>query len=158
MNSAFQLTLHDYSAGIDVGFNAPVRSDGQTVSFRVDGAFYTAIYIKVLVAREFPFNHDRLADAGHFPAGSIWRFERFHECSLLGNCSESLILLQCIRLHGSKAGLRKGSLEAMPRAYGKKPCSHASSSVRNHAKSVTRVSRGIETQPRRIRDPARPEN
>ncbi len=26
---------------------------------------------------------------------SIRRFERFHECSLLGNCSESLILLQC---------------------------------------------------------------
>src|SRR5712691_8948219 len=84
MNSALQLTLHYYSASIDVGFNAPVRSDGQTVSFRVDGAFYPAIYIKVFAAREFPFNHNRLADAGHFPAGSIRRFERFHECSPLG--------------------------------------------------------------------------
>ena len=35
MNIAFQLTLHDHGAGVDVGFNAPVRSDGQTVSFRV---------------------------------------------------------------------------------------------------------------------------
>ena len=63
MNIAFQLALDDYSAGIDVGFNAPVRSDGQTVSFRVNGAFYLAIYIKVFAAREFPFNHKRLADA-----------------------------------------------------------------------------------------------
>jgi hypothetical protein len=39
---------------------------------------------KVFGAREFPFNHDRLADAGHFPAGSIQRFERFHECNPLG--------------------------------------------------------------------------
>src|ERR1017187_4651585 len=53
MNSAFQLTLHDYSASIDCGFNAPVRSDDQTVSRRVDGAFYPAIYIKVFAAREF---------------------------------------------------------------------------------------------------------
>src|ERR1022692_5077725 len=84
MNSAFQLTLHDYSASIDVGFNAPVRSDGQTVSFRVDVAFYLAIYIKVFAAREFPFNHNRLADACHFPADIIRRFERFHECNPLG--------------------------------------------------------------------------
>ena len=28
MNIAFHLTLHDYSASIGVGFNAPVRSDG----------------------------------------------------------------------------------------------------------------------------------
>src|SRR5258708_20127806 len=80
MNIAFGLALHDYSASIDVGFNAPVRSDGQTVSFRVDGAFHLAIYIKVFAARELPFNHNRLADAGHFPAGSIPRFERFPEC------------------------------------------------------------------------------
>src|ERR1035438_1422722 len=53
MNSAFQLTLHDYSASIDCGFNAPVRSDDQTVSRRVDGAFYPAIYIKAFAAREF---------------------------------------------------------------------------------------------------------
>src|SRR5258708_23953748 len=84
MNIAFQLTLHDYSASIDVGFNAPIRSDGQTVYFRVDGAFYLAIYIKVFAAREFPFNHNRLADASHFAAGSIRRFERFHECNPLG--------------------------------------------------------------------------
>ena len=102
MNIAFQLTLHDYSACADVGFHAPVRSDGQTVSFRVDGALYLAIYIKVFTAREFPFNHNRLAASGHFPAGSIRRFERFHECSPLGNCSESLILLQCVRLHGGR--------------------------------------------------------
>jgi hypothetical protein len=50
MNIAFQLALHYYSASIDVGLNAPVRSDGQTVSFRVDGAFYLAIYIKVFAA------------------------------------------------------------------------------------------------------------
>src|ERR1700693_6262667 len=87
MNIAFQLALHDNSASIDVGFNAPVRSDGQTVSFRVDGAFYLAIYIKVFAAREFPFNHNRLADAGHFPAGSIRRVERFHECNPWENCS-----------------------------------------------------------------------
>src|SRR5579864_1142843 len=101
MNIAFQLALHDYSGSIDVGFNAPTWSDGQTVSFRFDGAFYPAIYIKVFAAREFPFNHNRLADASHFPAGSIRRFEGFHECSPLGNCSESLILLQCVRLPGS---------------------------------------------------------
>src|ERR1039457_495367 len=93
MNSAFQLTLHDYSASIDVGFHAPVRSDDQTVSFRVDGAFYLAIYIKVFAAREFPFNHNRLADAGHVPEGSTRRFERFHECNLLGKLLGSVIFL-----------------------------------------------------------------
>jgi len=55
--------------------------------FGSNGAFYLAIYIKVFAAREFHFNHNRLADAGHFPAGSIRGFERFHECSPLGNCS-----------------------------------------------------------------------
>src|SRR5712691_2837589 len=100
MNIAFQLALHDYSASIDVGFNAPVRSDGQTVSFRIDGAFYLAIYIKVFAARELPFNHNRLADAGHFPAGSIRRFERFHECSPLGNCSGEFDSTPM--LHGSR--------------------------------------------------------
>src|SRR6266567_590029 len=153
MNSAFQLTLHDYSAGIDVGFNAPVRSDGQTVSFRVDGAFYTAIYIKVLVAREFPFNHDRLADAGHFPAGSIRRFERFHECNPLGKLLgfDSTPMRTTPRRQGRLPGgaVWKRCRELM----GRRRAPRAPSSVRNHAKSVTCVSREIESQPRRIRDP-----
>src|SRR5258708_15145706 len=106
MNIAFRLALHDYSASIDVGFNAPVRSDGQTVSFRVDGAFHLAIYIKVFAARALPFNHNRLADAGHFPAGSIRRFERFHECSPWKTARESLILLQCST--AAEAGFREG--------------------------------------------------
>ena len=73
MNIAFQLALHDYSASIDVGFNAPVRSNGQTVSFRVDGAFHLAIYIKVFSARAFPFDQHRLADEDHFPASGVRR-------------------------------------------------------------------------------------
>src|SRR6266851_1156556 len=123
MNIAFQLALHDYGASIDVCFNAPVRSDGQTVSFRIDGAFYLAIYIKVFAARELPFNHNRLADAGHFPARSIRRFERFHECSPLGNCSgefDSTPMRTTSRRQRQGSG--KGSLEAMPRADGSGPC------------------------------------
>src|SRR5258708_6366631 len=124
MNIAFQLALHDYSASIDVGFNAPVRSDGQTVSFRVDGAFYLAIYINVFAAREFPFNHNRLANAGYFPAESIRRFERFHECSPLGDCSgefDSTPMRTTPRRQRQGSG--KGSLEAIPRADGIGPCS-----------------------------------
>jgi hypothetical protein len=42
------------------------------------------MYIKVSAAREFSFDHNRLADEGHFWVGSIRRLRRFHEVSLLG--------------------------------------------------------------------------
>src|SRR5215831_7235118 len=83
MNIAFQSALHDHSAGSDVGFNTSVRTDGQPVSFRVDRAFHLAIYIKVFVARDFPFNRNGLADEGHFRGSMRW-LRRLHELSLLG--------------------------------------------------------------------------
>jgi len=67
-----------------------VRPDGQPVSFRVDGAFHLAIYIKVLAAREFPFDHNRRADEGRLTAGGLRRVCRFHERDLLGAIWEEL--------------------------------------------------------------------
>jgi hypothetical protein len=66
----------------------------------------------------------RSATAGHFPARSIRRFERFHGCSPLGNCSrefDSTPMRTTPRRQ--RRGSRKGSLEAMPRADGSGPCS-----------------------------------
>ena len=78
LNIAFQFALHDHGTGSDVGFDATIRSDGQTVSFRVDSTFHLAINIKVFAARQLPFNHYRRADESCFPSGSIRRFGRFH--------------------------------------------------------------------------------
>jgi hypothetical protein len=65
-------------------FNAPVRPDGQPFPFGVDGAFHLALYIKVLAAREFPFDHNRRADEVRLTAGGLRRFGRFHQRDLLG--------------------------------------------------------------------------
>src|SRR5262252_8635315 len=81
MNIAFQSALHDHSAGSDVGFNTSVRTDCQPVSLRVDRAFHLAIYIKVFVAQDFPFDRNGLADEGHFRGCMRW-LRRIHELSL----------------------------------------------------------------------------
>ena len=90
LNTAFQHTLDDYSAGIDIGSNAPVRPNRQTVSFRVDGAFHLAIYIKVFAAREFPFDHNRRANEGPLTASGLRRFGRFHERDLDENAGAEI--------------------------------------------------------------------
>jgi hypothetical protein len=102
MNIAFQLALHDYSASIDVGFNAPVRSDGQTVSFRVDGAFYLAIYINVFAAREPPLTTTDLPMRVISPRKVSGGLSVSMSAAPWETARESLILPQCVRLHGGR--------------------------------------------------------
>src|SRR5215831_3291082 len=79
LNTSLQLTLHDHRTGIDICFDAPVRPDGQPGSSRIDGTFHFTVYVEVLAAREFPSNHNRLADESHFCAGGLRHFGSFHE-------------------------------------------------------------------------------
>jgi hypothetical protein len=70
---------------------------GQTVSFRVDGTFHLAIYIKVFAAREFPMITTDL------PMRVISRGGVSMSAPPAKNTGEKWILLQGPRLHSGQA-------------------------------------------------------
>jgi hypothetical protein len=57
--------LNHYFFGIDVGFDAAIRTDGEVVIVQLDAAFDFPIKVQVFASRELSPDHDGLPNVGN---------------------------------------------------------------------------------------------